>query len=135
MASNNYNNENMGIVKNHSNNAKAYIEKDAKDALELIKEYYPHIDMTEHEEKAMLYVLTSGFIRKSDGQEGMIGYHKDRRDLLSEAKDEIEEAIKDRQKLVNNTGRPFGYGNANSGGRRRTLRKRNHRSKTRRNRK
>ncbi len=126
MASNNYNNENMGVNVNDDKD-----DNDAEGALNLIKDAYPHLDMTEHEKKAMLCLLSSGFIRKSDGQEGMIRYHTDRRDFLIDAMNEITEAIKDRKNLVNNTGLPFGY----SGGRRRTLRKRTHRSKTRRNRK
>lgn len=139
MAAYNNNNENMvrfNINNNNSNNknANAYVVDDAKNALDLIMSEYHHIDMTEAEKKAMLYLLSSMLIEMPLGQEeSMTSYQAERRELLDKAKDEIEKAIDHRKKMYEE-GRAY-FGGRVMRKRMRTVRKRSHRSKTRRNRK
>jgi hypothetical protein len=133
MAAYNNNNENMVRfnINNKNANTNAYVVEDAKNALDLIMSEYSRIDMTEAEKKAMLYLLSSMLIDMPLGQqESMTSYQAERRDLLDKAKDEIEKAIDHRKKMYEE-GRSYFGGRKN----RRTLRKRNNRSKTRRNRK
>jgi hypothetical protein len=134
MAAYNNNNENMvhfNINENANNNA--HIAKDAKNVLDLIVSEYRHIDMTEEEKKAMLYLLSSMLIEMPLGQEeSMTSYQAERKELLEKAKDEIEEAIEHRKKMYEE-GRSY-FGGRVMRKRMRTIRKRSHKSKTRRNR-